>query len=226
MAELSAHPGEQHERDRTIAYNLAMIAAVLVLAGIGLAYAIDALARHERALPPVTTDSPAVSTAIADTTLEIPGNWFRRDEQKTQGFAGRIDLRIVVPLGRHGAPAPVDITLTPRSRVRTSAQLLDNVYLHLFRTRQEEGPIGLIGKPLKETQGYDHETVWYDPLSIDPFVAKCQTSVAGDQPAECLRTIALNDAVAATYSFGASLLDNWRDFDHEVTARLKSTIRP
>ena len=224
MADISANSNAQTDQGWSHGFNLAAIAAILILCGVGLAYVIDGLSRANDTRLAIRPDGPPVSKSIAGTTLDIPANWFRYDDQKTGAFAGRIDLQIIAPLGRRGSLTPIDITLTPKSRVRTSAQLLDNVYLHLFRDTQKDGPIGLIGKPLRNTQGYDNETVWYDPLSIDPFVAKCQAPIAPGQPTECLRTIALDDNVAATYVFAAPVLENWRDFDKVVMARLGRII--
>ena len=67
--------------------------------------------------------------------------------------------------------------------------LLDGVYLHQFEDKQLTGPPGLVGKPLTASEGFAGETVWYDALSADPFVAKCLAPVAPGEPTQCLRTV-------------------------------------
>ena len=93
------------------------------------------------------------------------------NDQSGGGFAKEIDLRVTLPLGAKGADAAIDISLMPRSRVRPSASLLDGVYLHQFMPEQLSGPPGLVGKPMMATEGYEGETVWYDPIGQSPFAA-------------------------------------------------------
>ena len=104
--------------------------------------------------------------------------------------------------------------------MRVSAKLLDNVYLHRFDDAQISGVPGLVGKPLKDGDGYQNETVWYDPLSPNPFVAKCMAPVTEDTPALCTRALALNDSVGLVVSFDRSLLSQWRDLDAALDAPL------
>jgi hypothetical protein len=194
---------------------------VLVLGGLALAYAIEA-ARHQRREPAHRADTTTVLTrTLSGRELTIPRSWFRYPEQAADGIARQIDLHLALPLGPGGTPRKVDVTLLPRSAVRSSARLLDNVYLHLFEAAQLEGPPGLVGKPLTGKGGYEGEIVWYDPLSSDPFVAKCSTlPTTGTQPS-CLRTVHLAPGIAAIYTFGADLLANWRDFDAAMRVPLE-----
>lgn len=204
----------------SVGFNLGAIFLTVVLGGIALAYAIDAagrantIARHGD--PEVT-----LSRTIGDKNLEIPASWFRYAEQRVEGFAKQIDLQLLLPLGANGEPAIIEVTLLPRSRVRPSASLLDGVYLHQFEAAQVDGPPGLVGKPLKAESGLDTETVWYDALSSEPFVAKCAAPVAEGTEARCLRTVHLGPGIAAIYAFGANVLENWRAFDPQMLAALK-----
>jgi len=100
--------------------------------------------------------------------------------------------------------------------VRASARLLDSLYLHLFEPTEVTGPPGLIGKPLKAGEGYQHETVWYDPLAPLPFAAKCADPLPGEVEAQCLRSVVLDAQIGAVYEFDAGLLMNWRGFDAGV----------
>jgi len=201
----------------SLTFNLVAIAALIALAAIALAYAIDGASRSENYR---VDEGAALVRTIAGKDLEIPESWFRYAEQKTEGFARQIDLQFILPLGAAGAPASIEVTLLPNSRVRPSASLLDNVYLHQFAGEELPGPPGLIGKRLEAGDGYADETVWFDPISADPFVAKCAAPVAVDTPTRCLRSVRLGPGLAAVYVFDAEVLENWRDFDRQAQANL------
>jgi hypothetical protein len=203
-----------------LGYNLLTIMAGVAILGLGFAYGIDALSRmkHQKA---ATGDERKLTRTMAGKDLEIPAFWFRFDEQKVEGFAKQIDLTLDLPLGKDGASARIEVSLVPQSRARPSASLLDGVYLHQFSKQQLSGPPGLIGKPLTGAEGFENETVWYDPLSANPFVAKCIAPITADQPGRCLRTVPLIKGMAAVYTFDSDILANWRQFDAEMTSRFK-----
>jgi hypothetical protein len=195
-----------------VGFNLGVIALVLAMAGLGLAYVIDAVGRSSGD----RHSSDAVRRVLGGTTLDIPLAWLREDSAQTGGFAKQVAMTVTLPLGPQAALRRIDVTLVPRSRARPSASLLDGVYLHQFLPDQLSGPPGLIGKPLKAEDGYAGETVWYDALSQSPFVAKCSAPVSDDTPSRCLRTIYLGPGIAAVYAFDADVLDNWKKFDAEM----------
>mgnify|MGYP000557152796 CR=1 FL=1 len=204
----------------SVGFNLLAIALAVALVGVALAYAIDAATRESR-LPPHRADGETTLTrTIGGKDIEIPLSWFRFAEQRVEGFARQIDLQLLLPLGANGSVRPVEVTLLPRSAVRPSAKLLDGVYLHMFEAAQVDGPPGLIGKPLRAEGGYATETVWYDPISADPFVAKCSAPVAADAEARCIRMVHLAPGIGAVYAFSEDLLANWRSFDVEMRSRL------
>lgn len=212
----------------SLAYNIAAIVLALALAGVALAYAIDA-ARREARLPAGQSDPDLfLNRTLGGHDLRIPASWFRYAEQRVEGFAKQIDLRFALPLGPGNALREIDVTLLPRSSVRASAKLLDGVYLHMFQPAELNGPPGLVGKPLQARNGYEQESVWYDPLSADPFVAKCSAPVAPDLPARCLRAVHLGPGMAAVYAFDDDVLERWRDFDAAVRPLLRQigAIRP
>lgn len=211
----------QQQQQGAIGFNLAAIAVVLALLGIGLAYAIDAAGRDARTQTHRLATETTLTRTLGGRDLEIPLSWFRYEEQQVEGFAKQIELRFDLPLGAGGQPEPIDVTLLPRSRARPSAALLDGVYLHQFLPEQLSGPPGLVGKPLRADGGYAGETVWYDPLSGEPFVAKCSSPVAAGAPGQCLRTVYLGPGMAAIYSFPESALARWRNFDALLTERLR-----
>jgi hypothetical protein len=204
------------ESGHSIAFNLGAIALILAVAGLGLAYAIDAAGRAGREDLTGTVDR-----TLGGRELTVPAAWLREDAERSAGFAKQVDIGLYLPLGPEAATREIDITLVPRSRARPSASLLDGVYLHQFMPEQLSGPPGLIGKPLVATAGYANETVWYDAISAAPFVAKCIAPVADGQPGRCIRTVYLGPGIAAIYSFNEDVLANWRLFDAAVQPSLR-----
>jgi hypothetical protein len=202
----------KHE-GHSIVFNLCVIAAAVAVGGLGLAYAIDAAGRNVRApAPPGGT----IVQMLGSTSLDVPAAWVSGELPPNGGFAKQIDLNLNLPLGPDGAMRKVEVTLTQRSRVRPSATLLDGVYLHQFMPEQLSGPVGLVGKPLKPEEGFENETVWYDPLASSPFVAKCQAPIVAGQPGHCLRAVYLGSGIAAIYGFPDDVLTNWKRFDAEM----------
>ena len=202
-----------------LGYSLGVTAAIIVLVGLGIAYAIDAAARTSRAA--VNADDRVLSRTLGGRELTVPAAWFRYAVEEEEGFARQVELRLELPLGTQATPSLVDVTLLSRSAVRPSAGLLDGLYLHLFQSDEVDGPPGLIGKPLRPGEGYQQETVWYDPLSPHPFVAKCVAPVVEGASGRCLRSVYLGPGIAATYSFDDPLLAHWRDFDAAIRPMLE-----
>lgn len=218
MLEMSSQsaPAGRHSGLSSLTYNLAGIAVLVLLLAVGMAYLIDSLGRTGRVPAPALGDTDPVSQTISGRELSIPTTWFRYGEQVRDGFTSQIDLRILYAPESAAAALPVDITLLPRSRVRASASLLDRVYLHQFADETLSGVPGLVGKPMLASNGYQGESVWYDALSPDPFVAKCVEAIAPDGPAQCVRAVYLPSGIAAVYTFDARLLPTWRQFDPEM----------
>jgi hypothetical protein len=200
-----------------VGFNLLAITLTLAIAGLCVAYGIEALETHDFR---EDASDRVVSSNLGGRLLTIPAAWLPDGAADSNDFASRIDLRVELPLGVNGADEPVDITLVPRSQARPSAALLDGVYLHMFEAEELSGPPGLIGKPLKAQDGYAGEIVWYDPISPQAFVAKCMAPVAGDRVSWCLRTVALAKGIAATYRFSSTLLPQWHSFDGQMRAIL------
>jgi hypothetical protein len=199
-----------------LAYNLAGITVLVLLLAIGAAYLLDELANNDQAALPALTDNDAIQQTLSGHELTIPSSWFRYGEQIRNGFTDQVDLRIVLDLAGDMPLAPVNVTLLPRSRARTSASLLDRVYLHQFGEETLSGAPGLVGKPMLLTGGYRGESVWYDALTPDPFVAKCMGDIEGMGEQQCVRTVYLPSGIAAVYTFDAKLLPAWRQFDVEA----------
>jgi hypothetical protein len=203
-----------------IGFNLAAITLGVALSGLALAYALDGASRHHRSAEMAVAEG-TVARTIAGKELTIPRALLRYDEQAATALTEEIDLRLRLPLGPRGTSRPIDVTLIPRSKARPSSTLLDGVYLHQFTLEEVSGPPGLVGKPLLGKDGFESETVWYDALSPNPFVAKCEAAAPGGNSGRCIRTVYF-DAVAAVYAFDSDVLENWRAFDTEAEAVLKS----
>ncbi|MDP2780975.1 hypothetical protein [Devosia sp.] len=198
-----------------LAYNMAGITVLLLLLAVGAAYLIDELGRQTRAPVPALTDGNPITQTIAGRELAIPTSWFRYGEQLRDGFTNQIDLQVMLTAS-DGAALPVNVTLLPRSRVRTSASLLDRVYVHQFTGATLGGVAGLVGKPMRNENGYAGESVWYDALSPNPFVAKCLAAADGAGSEQCVRTVYLPSGMAVVYAFDATALQSWRQFDGEM----------
>jgi hypothetical protein len=190
-----------------------LVVAMLVLAS---AYGLEAVVTRPRPAAGLDTTAAPLARTLVGKQLSIPASWFRSPVQKQDGFASQIELEVSLPLGRNGTTLPIDVTLLPLSQVRPSASLLDGVYLHQFMPNELAGPPGLVGKPLYGTEGFENETVWYDALSQDPFVAKCIAPPEPQGATRCLRTVALADGIAAVYGFDMEALYDWRDFDPQM----------
>jgi len=198
----------------SVGFNLAAIAVVVAVGGLGAAYLIEAVSRNAGATSPAPG---SVTRTLGATTLNIPAAWLTDGAgDPNPGFVKEVNFAVRLPLGPDGAQRRIGVTLTQRSRIRPSASLLDGVYLHEFKADQLTGPPGLIGKPMSAEEGYANETVWYDPLASAPFVAKCQAPITMDQPGHCLRSVYLGPGVAAVYTFDEDILGNWRKFDAEL----------
>lgn len=206
-------PAETHS---SLAYNLAGLAVLALLLAVGLAYLIDRAGQTTTRAAPTLSDKEDVQQTIGGRDLDIPATWFRYGEQMKAGFASQVDLQFMLNLTPDAEAIPIGVTLLPRSRARASSALLDAVYLHQFEDGVVGGIPGLVGKQLAARGGYKDETVWYDPLSPVPFVAKCAKAVVPGQPDLCLRTIHLQSGLAAVLSFDASALPAWRNFDQEL----------
>lgn len=202
-------------------YTLGLITLVVGLIGLGVAYAIDAASRTARIAPHRLDTATALTRTVGGKHLTIPRAWFRNAEGAEETFSKQVGLRFYLPLGPDGATRSIDVTLVPRSTVRPSSRLLDGVYLHMFDNAEVSGPPGLVGKPLKHKEGYAAETVWYDPISAAPYVAKCEATAGRRDQGECLRIVNLAPGLAAIYRFPADVLQGWRDFDAQLAGPLR-----
>ena len=193
-------------------FNLAALALVLLLAGIGLAYWLNS-AKSLSSLPLKSVFSePFVSKALGSTELKIPQQWFS-DPENINLDADFVDLKLIVQFTTEAKPTPIRLHLAISQNTRPSSRLLDSVYALRFKSDEIRGVRGLVGKPLKPEDGFENETVWYDPISTDPFVAKCLDLGADSAPPLCIRTVQISPSLILTYQFYADQLVHWQKFD-------------
>lgn len=218
---VSLDPARPSPSMGSVLYAVTALALIVAIGGLGLAYGARAWldAAAEANAEPALTATHIVTVGAQPYIL--PAALLADPLQRRDGFAERIDLTLALPLAGEGQLSEVAITIMPRGRIRTSAALLDSVYLHQFAGTQLSGIPGLVGKPLEADAGTAGETVWYDPLSASPFVAKCMAPVA-EAPDErnCLRVLALSDRNTAVVSFDPAVLADWRAFDARIEAAL------
>jgi hypothetical protein len=220
---------ERQSEPHSVGYTLAAIALGIAMTGLALAYGFTTIRSAWLAHVASEADATTVSRTLVGRRLIIPSGWLREATLGNGAFASRIELSVGVPLGGGGAITPIALTLLPLSQARPSASLLDGVYLHQFMPNELSGPPGLVGKPLYGSDGYENETVWYDALSPNPFVAKCAPAPIAGLPAQCLRTVALPGGIAAVYGFDSAVLYSWRKFDTvmgNVLARIGAVDAP
>lgn len=194
-------------------FNLLGLGLIIVLCGLLLAYFIDA-SIEPPATPTISQFQPPFqATTIGGTELIVPKSWFRNSLRLSGNFADQASLAVRVRFNQVAPLQTIDVTFLPLSAAQPSASLLDSVYLRQFQPQQVSGPSGLIGKPLTPKDGFANETVWYDPLSAYPFVAKCMAPLVEGQPQRCMRTIRAKGSLSVTYEFDFAALQSWRAFD-------------
>ncbi|VAW17295.1 hypothetical protein MNBD_ALPHA12-457 [hydrothermal vent metagenome] len=213
MTEISTSPSTSSRWRPPSLFNLAAIALLLALAGLGAAYLLLAMANNRPETKLSTWSKPLVQKNIAATELTIPASWISASDNGNSASGDQLDLEVNLQFAPGAKPHPVKLRLIASSKAQPSSYLLDTVYLRQFSPLQENGVSGLIGKPLNPKEGFENETVWYDPISTRPFVAKCLGANINSPEASCLRTVQLTSQLAIIYRFDVDLLAYWKNFD-------------
>ncbi len=195
--------------------NLLAIAIVVALVAVAAAYGIDAVGRATRQGDAAASLATA-PVNVSGVALTVPTSWLRFPDRPNSAFSDRLDLALDLALA-DGSPLPITLSLVPKARARASSALLDTVFLQHFTADERQGFPGLIGKPLSGSEGYETETVWYDPIRQDPFTAKCTTPVNETGANACLRTLVLDSGLSAIIGFPETALTRWRQFDAPLT---------
>lgn len=203
-------------------FNLISIGLLIMMGGIALAYFIQATVKPPAPHQISRFEAPFRATTVGGVELIIPKAWFRDSLRSEGSFTDQTSLTLWVKFNQVAPAHPVDVTFMPLSAAQPSSYLLDRVYLKQFQVDQEKGPSGLVGKPLVPEDGFQHETVWYDPLSPRPFVAKCMDAISEKVPARCMRTIKGKGSLAITFEFNFGDLSNWKAFDSVMEPYLEA----
>ena len=204
---------------REVLVNLLGLVLIVALIFVGIAYGIDALSRAQDQGTTASGNQARVSVNISGVALSVPAADVRRGSGTGATFSDRVDLALTLDLAE-AAPLPITMSLVPKARAQASAALLDSVFLKRFSAEEKRGAPGLVGKPLVGGDGYDGETVWYDPIGIDPFTAKCAPPLPGESSGACVRTLVLDSGLSAVLDFSEAALHHWRQFDAPLRAYL------
>ncbi len=217
MPEMSSFTSATTRWRQPSLFNLLAIALLLALAGLGAAYLLVAAAKTAQISKPSSWSEPLIRLNLAGAELTIPRSWMRTSSGENGQDNVQADLQVDLELNLQFAPGakpyPVRLRLIAAAKVQPSSYLLDTVYMRQFSSRQKNTIAGLVGKPLKPREGFQGETVWYDPLSPNPFVAKCLDESLNSTEAGCLRTVQMTRRLAVIYRFDADLLAHWKNFD-------------
>ncbi len=201
--------------------NFLAIGIVVALVAVAIAYGIDAVGRRSERLAQADALLATVPVNVSGVALTVPAAWLRFPEQPGSDFSDRLDLALSLDIDAE-TRLPVTLSLVPKARARASSALLDTVFLQHFSKEELSNAVpGLIGKPLTGSEGYQGETVWYDPIRQDPFTAKCTSPLAEDGANACLRTLVLDSGLSATFGFSEAALADWRKFDMPLAAMLE-----
>lgn len=198
--------------------NTLFLMALLSILGLGIIYAIEALKPERVPLDPdYVAEKRALTLGFGD--VYIPQNWIASriaDDQRALE-----NLSLLIPVQVQGQVEEVPVDLVPASRTTPSIYLLDALYIHRFSADPALYVHGLVGRTLKNGEGYENEMVWYDPLRPQPFVAKCVEPLDKTvKTPNCLETKLVTKRVAAVIKFPEQFLPDWKAFDAQMRAKL------
>lgn len=216
---LARKKSKKQQQKQSVVMNTLFLMALLSILGLGIIYAIDALEpEKERVDPNFIAEKRQVTLGFGE--VYVPQNWLASTLDDTQRALESLEL--LIPIQLETEVAEINVDLVPASRTTPSAYLLDALYIHRFSSDPATYQYGLVGRRLKDGEGYKNESVWYDPLRPQPFVAKCVEPLAEEFKApNCLETKLVNKRVAAIIKFPEQYLPQWKEFDAQMRAKLK-----
>lgn len=205
-------------KKQSVIMNTLFLMALLSIVGLGIIYGIDALKpEKERVDPNFIAEKRQVALGFGE--IFVPQNWLASSIGEGQRAIERLEL--LIPVQLENEVAQINVDLVPASRTTPSAFLLDALYIHRFSSDPAIYRHGLVGRRLKDGDGYKNESVWYDPLRPQPFVAKCVDTLAEEFKApNCLETKLVDKRVAAIIKFPEQYLPQWKEFDAQMRAKL------
>lgn len=198
--------------------NSLFLMALLSIIGLGIIYGIEALKPEKSKIDPAFVGEKR-QIALGFGEIYVPENWLLTELGDGQHAVE--GLQLLIPVQLKAEVAQINVDLVPASRTTPSAYLLDALYIHRFSSDPAQYQHGLVGRQLKDGEGYENESVWYDPLRPQPFVAKCVKPLAEKIEApNCLETKLVTKRVAAVIKFPEHILPQWKVFDAQMRAKL------
>jgi len=199
--------------------NVLILCIILSLLGLSVVYTLDFLEKNSP--QQANSSQETIEFTIAASKLRAPKSWIESNFDEEQNILNLLQLRLELQID--GKLVAVNATLLPAARAAPSAYLLDSLYIHNFAPGRSEQMYGLVAKKLRNEAGFEDETIWYDALSANPFVAKCldeKVEVRNAKP--CITTILVNKRVSALIQFEKSVLPHWRQFSVALAQQLAS----
>jgi len=197
--------------------NLFAMMVILALAGLAAVYLMDFLElnRNKQTMSQETT----IEFTIAATNLAAPQSWLNSEVDGDSKAYSVVD--ILLPVEVDSTIISVSATLLASSKAAPSSFLLDTLYIHKFKDVPSQQAFGLVAKQMVDEAGYSGETVWYDAVSANPFVAKClKEKLPKNTAKNCVTTVLVNKRVSALVRFEETLLPHWRAFQLSLRAKL------
>jgi hypothetical protein len=208
---------------------LAIGIAVVVLAGVIVDRTIERMG-DRIASAGYSVDPAPLQVGLAGIALAVPANMIRFAEQRRPGLSDRLDLFVRWPELRGFSERMADefagsavsiifLSLSPPGSVGDPIHRLETVYRYLFTGASWLGPDGLVGRRLADESAYAREALYYEPGSVDPFIARCLDGTQTDILPMCLVEVNVG-GLSAVYRFNQTLLPEWRAID----ARLRDLV--
>lgn len=185
-----------------------------------------------------------VALTISGEPLTIAANRIRFADQRHGGVLPRVDLAVLWPdlAGRTAAnrdafalprpDAPVlQIAIEPATVALDSAARLASVYVRAFAAEPPDAALappvdGLVARRFVPGSPYVDETLYFEPGSVHPFVARCFPRADGDERRLCLTEIGFGKSLVAAIRFPPALLADWRRLQGACQGLLDGLIQP
>ena len=194
----------------------------VALVGLVFVYASDLLTNKSGNNSAANSGSYKIT--IAAKPIVVPKAWTTSTINTDDEVLSNVELAI--PMNVSNDETALHISLLPSAKAAPSAYLLDSLYIHNFEEGAPKQAYGLIVKSLKPQAGYEDETIWYDAISANPFVAKCLEEKLGDDTqTNCITTMLVNKRVSALIRFDGDLLPYWKGLHAELTKLLPTFNR-
>lgn len=222
----------------TVLRRPAMLAAVAALLGLvaGVVWLLDGDGDDTAPRP--------IALTISGESLTISANRIRFTDQRRGGALPRVDLAVLWPdmVGRTTAnrdafalPQPetpvLQIAIEPSTVALDSAARLASVYLRYFAADPPDAALappvdGLVARRFVAGSPYADETLYFEPGSVHPFVARCFPRAGGDERRLCLTEISFGKGLVAAIRFPPALLADWRRLQDACRGLLEGMAQP